>query len=925
MDYSTEKEGIKRRKVMSTEVFETPELEATFQPYTLAHGPFLGPHGSSAAGPEADSGFHDKAWLLFTLNHVPISSMELDKQELPVAQAFEAFMGKIYKPNLPKQTEYESSSNRSSQRSILESPLARFTRLSIEMKELETDLTLLATDAEHKKQRLMVDAGQEAELTEVMQGLHTLQLNLSALEQNKAFQPFLGTQTRNADTAVALQKDLTAKFFKQIDVLKRWQEGIKADRLSDNASIIYEIYSNGELNAVDQDAKTRVATLEARISTLERAIGSFQGQELRLDGLNALSVASSANLTSSVTELEQRVALMSQKNLDAVKTRTTALIHEFTLLSKLKQSPSVQGALNSQADREQIQKIYDQLSSLDAVAASVPTIVDRLVTLKTVHDEALDVTTRVDKLEQTQASIHELLSSDNVLLANMEASLAENVQIFQSNIQQLDERMAKLLFPSGEHVLVVLPCSLPIPSFLRRMRTLPWGTMDYSTEKEGIKRRKVMSTEVFETPELEATFQPYTLAHGPFLGPHGSSAAGPEADSGFHDKAWLLFTLNHVPISSMELDKQELPVAQAFEAFMGKIYKPNLPKQTEYESSSSQSSQRSILESPLARFTRLSIEMKELETDLTLLATDAEHKKQRLMVDAGQEAELTEVMQGLHTLQLNLSALEQNKAFQPFLGTQTRNADTAVALQKDLTAKFFKQIDVLKRRQEGIKADRLSDNASIIYEIYSNGELNAVDQDAKTRVATLEARISTLERAIGSFQGQELRLDGLNALSEASSANLTSSVTELEQRVALMSQKNLDAVKTRTTALIHEFTLLSKLKQSPSVQGALNSQADREQIQKIYDQLSSLDAVAASVPTIVDRLVTLKTVHDEALDVTTRVDKLEQTQGSIHELLSSDNVLLANMEASLAENVQIFQSNIQQLDERMAKLLFSSS
>lgn len=31
----------------------------------------------------------------------------------------------------------------------------------------------------------------------------------------------------------------------------------------------------------------------------------------------------------------------------------------------------------------------------------------------------------------------------------METSLAENVQIFQSNIQQLDERMAKLLASSG--------------------------------------------------------------------------------------------------------------------------------------------------------------------------------------------------------------------------------------------------------------------------------------------------------------------------------------------------------------------------------------------------------------------------------------------------------------------------------------------
>ncbi|KAG6966267.1 hypothetical protein JG687_00004950 [Phytophthora cactorum] len=444
MDYSTEKEGTKRRKVMSTEVFETPEPEEAFQPYAPANASARQARAGVGAGPEVEGHFHDK------------SSMELDEQELPATQAFEVFMGKVYKPALPKQTEYESSAHTGSSKATLESPLARFTRLSLELKELEGDLTLLAADAEHKKHRVMVDAGQEAEFNEVMQGLNTLQLNLSALEMNAAFQPFLrsgsnaGVASSSADAALSLQKDLTAKFFQQIDALKRQQQGqTAASSSSDGAPIVYEIYSNGELNAVDRDAKTRVATLEARISTLERAIGSFQGQELRLDGLSSLSGASSADLTSAVAQLEQRVALMSEKNLDAVKTRTTALVHEFTLLSKLKQSPSVQGALNSQADREQIQTIYDQLSSLDAVAASVPTVVDRLVTLKSVHDEALNVTTRVDKMEQTQASLGELLDSDAALLANMEASLAENVQIFQSNIQQLDDRMAKLLASSG--------------------------------------------------------------------------------------------------------------------------------------------------------------------------------------------------------------------------------------------------------------------------------------------------------------------------------------------------------------------------------------------------------------------------------------------------------------------------------------------
>uniref|UniRef100_M4BM64 Dynactin subunit 2 n=1 Tax=Hyaloperonospora arabidopsidis (strain Emoy2) TaxID=559515 RepID=M4BM64_HYAAE len=411
MDYSIGKEGIKRRKIMSTEVFETPNSEEVFKPYAPANASARQSRAGLSAGAEAEGHFYDKR------------SMELDEQEVPATQAFEVFMGKVYKPAAPQQTEYELlAGTSSSNKTTLESPLSRFTRLSLELKELETDLTLLAVDAEHKKHNVMLDASQEAEFTEVMQGLNTLQLNLSALGKNAAFQPFLraGTTAASADAAMSLQKDLTAKFFQKIDSIKKQQQLQPAElAFSEDAPIVYEIYNNCELDAMDQDAKSRVAALEARISMLEKIVGGFQGQEMRSHGLDSISGVSNVDLSSAVAQLELRVALMSEKNLDAVKTRTAALLHEFTLLSKLKQSPSVQKALNSQADDKQIQKLYGQLSSLDTIAALVPTVVDRLVALKSVHDELLTVSARVDKMEKTQASLDELLDSDAAILANL--------------------------------------------------------------------------------------------------------------------------------------------------------------------------------------------------------------------------------------------------------------------------------------------------------------------------------------------------------------------------------------------------------------------------------------------------------------------------------------------------------------------------
>lgn len=337
---------------------------------------------------------------------------------------------------LPKQTEYEatgglpattSNALLHSQKKELESPLTRFTRLTMEIKELEADLTLLATNADAKKAKMLVDAAQEAEYDEVMHGLSTLQANLSAIEQNVAFRPFLHHSTSSVNggnDALALQKELTSRFFKQIEALKAQQQGKSSTATTaggENAPIVYEIYSNGELNAVEKDAKTRTLALESRIATLEKAIGNFHVKELRTDGLSTLAM-SGADLSSVVTQLEKRVNLLNEKNLDAIKTRTTALIHEFTLLNKLKEAPSVQSALSSQADREKIQQIYDKLVSIDDVSGSVPMLVDRLVTLKAVHDDSLDMSARVKRVEQSSETLAGLLETDTAVLENVSAA-----------------------------------------------------------------------------------------------------------------------------------------------------------------------------------------------------------------------------------------------------------------------------------------------------------------------------------------------------------------------------------------------------------------------------------------------------------------------------------------------------------------------
>ena len=60
--------------------------------------------------------------------------------------------------------------------------------------------------------------------------------------------------------------------------------------------------------------------------------------------------------------------------------------------------------------------------------------------------------------------------------------------------------------------------------------------MDYSIGKEGIKRRKIMSTEVFETPNSEEVFKPYAPANASARQSRAGLSAGAEAEGHFYDK-----------------------------------------------------------------------------------------------------------------------------------------------------------------------------------------------------------------------------------------------------------------------------------------------------------------------------------------------------------------------------------------------------
>nr|CCA20349.1 conserved hypothetical protein [Albugo laibachii Nc14] len=420
------------------EVFETPDQETSFQPYIRVPSSYVHAFERDIAYPgryqDDTKGYLDKA------------NAEIDESVVAPVQAFEAFMGKIYQPNYEEAYEAKGAlkTNAQTQKSTtFESPIERYTRLMMEANELEEDLIILSKENQQTNVTgKALDTAREAEMEYVIKGVNTLKQNLTAMQRKDSYQTFLQESQiqMSLDQNMSTQKKLSGILLSQIEEMKKYQVD-EVNPAESGPNMVYEIYHTGEVDSSERDTKQRVVVLESRIAALERMVGSFYNSQGHLDALGSLE---GNDLVSIVTKMEKRVALLNETNLDAIKARTNALVHEFTLLSKLKESSASQIPKSSRDESQMLGQLYEKLQSVEDVACMVPSLVERLSTLKEFHEESMDWSQRLGRVEDTNIAIEELLERDLQLLQNMQQSLAANAELFQANTEKLDTRLNAL-------------------------------------------------------------------------------------------------------------------------------------------------------------------------------------------------------------------------------------------------------------------------------------------------------------------------------------------------------------------------------------------------------------------------------------------------------------------------------------------------
>ncbi|CAK4677511.1 hypothetical protein AeMF1_005653 [Aphanomyces euteiches] len=331
---------------------------------------------------------------------------EIDRAPLRPADAFHAFLGTSAK--IPGQQELQVVP-----RGDLETPTMRYHRLQQELGELERDLELL--------ENLSKDSTDPPTYRTMLLGLKSLQANLSQLQLD----PVGAT---HAEPHIQAQRQLSAKLWKDIETFR---QGAGKDSAGDKTpGLVYEVFAVQE---EDKSATLKLAAVEQRVAQLERLVGSsFE----------------TTSLIHSLQDLETRMSLLNPSQVEALSHRVAGLLNDFSSIAKLQDvNPAIQQSILTAKESSQLTAMYDQLQTVSTTAAAIPVLVDKLNSLKSLHDDAATFRDRLETLERNTNNLSTILDTDTALLANMEANLAKNLAVFQSNMEQLDQRMQKLLNP----------------------------------------------------------------------------------------------------------------------------------------------------------------------------------------------------------------------------------------------------------------------------------------------------------------------------------------------------------------------------------------------------------------------------------------------------------------------------------------------
>uniref|UniRef100_H3CNN0 Dynactin 2 (p50) n=1 Tax=Tetraodon nigroviridis TaxID=99883 RepID=H3CNN0_TETNG len=307
---------------------------------------------------------------------------------------------------------------------VKETPQQKYQRLVNEIQELTQEVEAIQTATK--------ESNAEERLTPVVLAQQAAQLKKQLVSAH--LDSLLGPQAHInlADPDGALARRLLT----QLEAAKGSRSGAVGDGKQASAKgpdgvVLYELHSRPEQEKFTESAK--IAELEKRLAELEIAFccGLYKQGPLSAG-------AQGASLMDTIELLQARVSALDSTMLDQVEARLQSVLGKMNEIAKHK------AAIEDADTQNKVSQLYDVVQKWDAMSTSVPQVVQRLVAVKELHEQAMQFGQLLTHLDTTQQMINNTLKDNNTLLAQVQQTMKENLHAIEENFSALDERMKKV-------------------------------------------------------------------------------------------------------------------------------------------------------------------------------------------------------------------------------------------------------------------------------------------------------------------------------------------------------------------------------------------------------------------------------------------------------------------------------------------------
>ncbi|CAO2582080.1 Dynactin subunit 2, partial [Lemmus lemmus] len=306
---------------------------------------------------------------------------------------------------------------------VKETPQQKYQRLLHEVQELTTEVEKIKTTVK--------ESATEEKLTPVVlaKQLAALKQQLVASHLEKLLGPDAAINLTDPDGALA------KRLLLQLEATKN-SKGTSGGRTTggtppESGLVTYELHSRPEQDKFSQAAK--VAELEKRLTELEATVRCDQ------DAQNPLSAGlQGACLMETVELLQAKVSALDLAVLDQVEARLQSVLGKVNEIAKHKAS------VEDADTQSKVHQLYETIQRWSPTASTLPELVQRLVTIKQLHEQAMQFGQLLTHLDTTQQMIAASLKDNATLLTQVQTTMRENLATVEGNFASIDERMKKL-------------------------------------------------------------------------------------------------------------------------------------------------------------------------------------------------------------------------------------------------------------------------------------------------------------------------------------------------------------------------------------------------------------------------------------------------------------------------------------------------